>query len=91
MRGLDDIKNVYCPSSLLKHIRSKFPNQLIIGQLNINSLRNKFDDFDHLMNGNLDIIVLTESSLDDSFLMNQFSMVDIIPLFVLIAQQMVEE
>ena len=44
----------------------------IVGQLNINSLRNKFYDLVELIHGNIDIMVLTETKLDNTFPEKQF-------------------
>ena len=43
-----------------------------MGHLNINSLRNKFEALQYIVNRNLDIILLPETKLDDSFLSAQF-------------------
>ena len=43
-----------------------------MGHLNINSLRNKFEALQYIINRNLDIILLPETKLDDSFLSAQF-------------------
>ena len=45
---------------------------VIIGQLNINSLRNKFQLLAEIVTGNLDILVLTETKLDHTFPEKQF-------------------
>ena len=55
------------PLNTLKRIRISNVNRIIIGQLNINSIRNKFDDFKFFVTGNLDILVITISKLDRSF------------------------
>ena len=47
-------------------------NKLIIGNLNINSLRNKFDQLKEFIQENIDILVITETKLDASFPCNQF-------------------
>ena len=47
-------------------------NKLIIGQLNINFLRNKFDCLVQQITGNVDILVILETKLDNSFPMGQF-------------------
>ena len=62
----------YEPNELLNNIRISNANRLIIGQLNINSLRNKFDALKALIIGKLDILVITESKLDNTFPINQF-------------------
>ena len=50
-------------------------NRLILAQLNINSLRDKFDDLTLIIKGEIDILVITETKLDDSFRDAQFSIV----------------
>ena len=52
------------PQSFLKDIRMNNINRLIIGQLNINSLRNKFDQLSAMINGNIDIFMISETKLD---------------------------
>ena len=47
-------------------------NRLIIGNLNINSIPGKFDQLKLLVQGKVDILVITESKLDSSFPTNQF-------------------
>ena len=53
--------------NFLVSIRKKYYNHLIIGNLNINSLPNKFEDLKILVKGKVDIIVITESKLDHIF------------------------
>ena len=40
---------------------------MIFGHLNVNSLRNKFDIFSELIKGSIDIFMVSETKLDDSF------------------------
>ena len=47
-------------------------NNAIIGNLNINSLPNKFDELKVLVNGMLDVLIITETKLDDTFPVSQF-------------------
>ena len=49
------------PYEILTNIKIKNINRLVIAQLNINSLRNKFEALKYLMSGNIDILVVTES------------------------------
>ena len=56
-------------SDALTEIRIKNPKHLIIAHLNINSLRNKFDQLKILVQ---DILMVTESKLDDTFPDSQF-------------------
>ena len=54
----------------LINIRNK--NRLILAHLNINSLRNKFDALKLLIKDKIDILVVTETKLDETFPMAQF-------------------
>ena len=56
----------------LKVMKENSPNKIIAGHLNINSLRNKFDALQFIINRSLDIILLSETKLVDSFLSAQF-------------------
>ena len=60
------------PLKLLRDIKISNLNRLIIGQLNINSLRNKFEALKSIIKDNIDILIITESELDDTFPTNQF-------------------
>ena len=51
------------PFEMLKRLKLKNINRLIIGHLNINSLRNKFEDLKMLCKDNIDILVLTETKV----------------------------
>ena len=61
-------------SSILKNIKTKNVNRLVIGQLNINSIRGKFDLLKEVVKDYLDILIITETKLDGSFPHSQFSM-----------------
>ena len=50
----------------------KCVNKLIIGNLNINSIRNKFDQLKDIIQDKVDVLVLTETKLDESFPTSQF-------------------
>ena len=60
--------------SFLKHIRINNINLLIIGQLNLHSLRNKLEQLSSMINGNIDIFMITETKLDETFPAAQFSL-----------------
>ena len=60
------------PYKLLKSIKVSNVNRLIIGQLNINSLRHKFEALKLIIKGNIDILIITETKLDDTFTDSQF-------------------
>ena len=56
----------------LRYLRNNNINKIIIASLNINSLPNKFDDLKLSIQQNIDILVITETKLDDSFPTSQF-------------------
>ena len=60
------------PYSNIENIRSKNPSRLIIAQLNIISLRNKFDSFAEILHNNVDIHLISETKIDSSFPTAQF-------------------
>ena len=49
-------------------------NKLIVRHLNINSLKNKFEFLEDVIKRNLDITLLSETKLDDSFPSAQFTL-----------------
>ena len=56
----------YDPSlSSLKFVRRKNLCRIIFAHLNINSLRNKFDALVDQIKGNVDILVISETKLDE--------------------------
>ena len=56
----------------LSSLRKNNLNRLIFAQLNINSIRNKFDQLVNGIKGNIDILMISETKLDDSFPSMQF-------------------
>ena len=56
----------------LNSLRIKNLNKLIVGHLNINSVRSKFDFLTHQVKGNIDILIISETKLDESFPVGQF-------------------
>ena len=58
---------------ILTSINIKNKNRFILAQLNINSLRNKFDSLKYLIQDKFDVLVITETKLDESFPSTQFS------------------
>ena len=53
-------------------MKSKCPDKLIMGHLKINSVQNKFDALSLIVKNNVDILMISETKLDDSFLTAQF-------------------
>ena len=58
--------------SELRELRFKNVNRLIIGNLNINSIPNKFDQLKFLIKDKVDILLITETKLDSTFPETQF-------------------
>ena len=56
----------------LKSIRIRNLNKIVIGHLNINSLRNKFDFLVTQVKGYIDILMISETKPDESFPIGQF-------------------
>ena len=56
----------------LKSIRIRNLNKIVIGHLNINSLRNKFDFLVTQVKEYIDILMMSEKKLDESFPIGQF-------------------
>ena len=57
---------------VLNKIRKKYVKNVLIGHLNINTLANKFEALTLIIKDRLDILVLVETKLDDSFTEKQF-------------------
>ena len=57
---------------VLKNTRQKHSNRLVIAQLNINSIRNKFTSLSNMIKDNIDILLISESKIDSSFPTVQF-------------------
>ena len=56
----------------LRELRIKNPNKIIIAHLNRNSIRNKFEMLSLLFHGVIDILLICETKIDDSFPTDQF-------------------
>ena len=54
------------PFAKMKELRLKNPHNPIISYLNINSVRNKFENFTGMISEYVDVIVLAETKLDDT-------------------------
>ena len=58
--------------SKFKMIRMKNFDNVIVESLNINSILSKFDEFKLMVSDLFDVIIVTETKLDDSFPQAQF-------------------
>ena len=73
--------NVFCggenmedsnPHHMLTKIRRQNADNIIIAHLNINSLQNKFEVLNSLVLGNVDLLIISATKIDESFPLNQF-------------------
>ena len=71
-RDLSRKNNFTSPKEELNNLRLKNPNRLICANLNINSVRNKFDLLSDIIKNNIDILMTSETKLDSSFPNGQF-------------------
>ena len=55
------------PTSLLNELRIKNLNRVIIGHLNLNSIRNKIEILSSIVVGKLDLLLISETKIDESF------------------------
>ena len=53
-------------------LENQNPFRVTIGHININSIRNKFEPLMSFMNNNLDILMISETKIDDTFSDSQF-------------------
>ena len=65
----------------LKEYRTNNAENLIVASLNVNSIRNKFDQLKLLVKDSLDILVLEETKLDETFPEGQFYIDGFMPPF----------
>ena len=68
---LNDQKNL---GSNLHRVRIENPSRIIFGQININSIRNKFDLLMNIIKNEIDILMISETKIDNSFPISQFTM-----------------
>ena len=70
------LEALYSPKSTslgnLYEIRNKFPTNILFSYININSIRNKLQDFSLLLKNKVDVLAIAETKLDESFPLNQF-------------------
>ena len=54
-------------SNLLKSIRFKNVGRLIVASININSIANKFDSLEEIVKDSVDILMILETKIDNTF------------------------
>ena len=60
------------PKDILMNLSTQKESGIIIAHLNVNSVNNKFEGLKFLVQDNIDILVLSETKLDDTYTTNQF-------------------
>ena len=60
------------PCDILRDLKLKNINRLVIGNLNINSISKKIDQLKTIIQGHIDILIIVETKLDATFPINQF-------------------
>ena len=68
---LSDQKNL---GSNLHKVRIEDLSRIIFGQINIKSIRNKFDLLMNIIKNEIDIFMISETKIDNSFPISQFTM-----------------
>ena len=63
----DECKNI------LNNIQIHNRNKLVFGYLNINSIHSKFELLSEQVKGNTDVLIISETKVDDSFPTGSFS------------------
>ena len=68
LHSLDENRSGSCKNvASLYSIGKRNLNKLVVAHLNINSLRLKFDSLVQKITGNVDILMISETKLDNSF------------------------
>ena len=62
------------PCLIFNELKRKNSDRIIIGHININFIENKFEALVAFVKDKVDIIVISETKIDDSFPKNQFLM-----------------
>ena len=68
-------------NNVLNVIRNKNPKRIIIAHLNINSIRNKFEMLKEVIGNKINILLISETKLDDTFVLSQFILEGFTPLY----------
>ena len=69
--SLNDHQNLV---SSLHRVNIENPSRMTFGQININLIRNKFNLVMNITKNQLDIFVISETKIDNSFTISQFTM-----------------
>ena len=69
--SLNDQQN---PDSNLHRVSIENPSRITFGQININSIRNKFDLLMNIIKNEIDIFMISETKIDNNFPISHFTM-----------------
>ena len=61
-------------NSNLLQVRINNPSRTIFGQINVNLIRNKFEQLIYIVNNKINVLMVSETKLDDTFPTSQFLM-----------------
>ena len=59
-----NVTNDTCPKDHLRKLKLENPNKIVIGHLNINSIRKKFDCLNEIIGVNIDILLISETKIN---------------------------
>ena len=68
----ETVKEEETVKSSLCNLKLRNLNRLIFGQININSIRNKFELLFSLVSNNIDVLLISETKIDNTFPVSQF-------------------
>ena len=66
------LKRIHSKTDALSKIRKKIPNHFIIGHFKVNSIWNKLEIPKEIIGNNIDVLLISERKLDDTFCSSQF-------------------
>ena len=68
----EPVNEMESPITILQNMRQKNTDRIIIGHLNINSIRNKIHTLADIVSNKIDILLISETKIDDTFPNVQF-------------------
>ena len=69
---LDEVAKEEDVRSSLCNLKLRNLNRLVFGQININSVRNKFELLFYLVSNNIDVLLISETEIDNTIPVSQF-------------------
>ena len=69
------------PKNVLSKLKRDHPNNIVIGQININFIREKFGCLKDIIGTSNDMLLISETKLNDTFPQGQFVINGFRPLF----------